>query len=91
MQRDVVSKLTALRITPKSTRPYIQRLVETNWLMTLQDTPMIQVWARGGQLMNREWFTAYSRKGATVIHTVWPALLVQRDGAVAERGVCQVK
>lgn len=91
MQKDVINKLTPLRITPKSTRPYIQKLVETNWLMALQDPPMAQAWPRGGQLMNRDWFNVYSKKGATIIHTVWPALFTQKDGPIAEKGICLVK
>ncbi|KAH3833567.1 uncharacterized protein LOC127879538 [Dreissena polymorpha] len=90
-QRDVIARNTSLRVTPKSVRPYIQKLIEVNWLMALQEPPMAQLFPRGGQLMNRDWFTAYSKKGATVIHTVWPALFLHREGALAERGVCVVK
>ncbi|XP_053399414.1 uncharacterized protein LOC128557019 [Mercenaria mercenaria] len=91
VQRDVLSRFTALRITPKATKPYIHRLVEINWFMSIHEPQLAQVWPRGGQLMNRDWFTPYGKKGATVIHTVWPALFYHKEGTLAERGICLVK
>ena len=91
VQRDVLSKYTPIRITPKSVRPYLTRLIEVNWMMSLQDPPLAQLWPRHGQLMNRETFQSYGKKGATVLHTVWPALLLHKDGLIAAKGLCFVK
>ncbi|KAL4231004.1 hypothetical protein ACF0H5_011377 [Mactra antiquata] len=91
VQRDVITRYTSLRTIPKSTRPYMHRLLEINWYMSMHEPPMAQVWPRGGQLMNRDWFIPYNKKGATIIHTVWPALLYHKDGLLADRGICMVK
>lgn len=91
MQKDVLNRLSSLRTIPKAARPYIHKIVEVNWFMAIHEPPMAQVWPRGGQLMNRDWFTPYEKKGATVIHTVWPALFYHKEGNIAERGICVVK
>ena len=91
IQRDVLGRHTSLRITPKASKPYIHRLIEVNWYMSINEPPLAQVWPRGGQLMNRDWFTPYGKKGATIIHTVWPALFDHKDGILADRGICLVK
>ena len=87
----MLPKHTSLRITPKSTRPYIHRLVERVWFMSIHEPSLVQVWARPGQILNRDTFVSYNKKGATVLHTVWPAVLYQKEGLVAEKGICLTK
>ncbi|XP_060083384.1 uncharacterized protein LOC132562644 [Ylistrum balloti] len=65
---------------------YIEHCVELVWLMSVQDPPMFLSIAEAGEKVRTDLFTYYGHKGKVVSTTVWPAVLLHKDGPIISKG-----
>lgn len=71
---------------PQEIHKYIERCIELVWLMSVQDPPMYVMSADKGDKVRTDMFTYYGIKGKVVRTTVWPAVLLHRDGPIISKG-----
>ncbi|KAJ8297556.1 hypothetical protein KUTeg_024087 [Tegillarca granosa] len=72
-----------------------QEALKLSWLMNVQDPPMsILSYLDPGSPISKElrqYFTLYNTSSEVVDHVVWPAVLLQENGAIISKGVIQGK
>lgn len=73
----------------KSLKDFVGKALELVWVMKIQDPPMELTWCNRGDTFNKNMFTYYTNRGNTVRQSVWPAVLLHKDGPLMSKGVVQ--
>ncbi|XP_053399682.1 uncharacterized protein LOC128557084 [Mercenaria mercenaria] len=72
-------------------KPYLQKCLELCWLMAIQDPP-VHLKCDGckkGELFDKNMYKEYTQAGPLIKYTVWPAVFLEKDGALLCKGVVQ--
>ncbi|XP_053399681.1 uncharacterized protein LOC123557348 isoform X2 [Mercenaria mercenaria] len=70
---------------------YLQKCLELCWLMAIQDPP-VHLKCEGckkGDRFDKNMFKEFTQAGPFIIYTVWPAVFLEKDGALLCKGVVQ--
>ncbi|XP_052795793.1 uncharacterized protein LOC128228494 [Mya arenaria] len=70
---------------------FVSKCVELLWLMEVQDPPMQLIWAEQGHRVDKDRFTFYTKRGEVVQQSIWPAVLLHKDGPLMSKGIVQGK
>lgn len=68
---------------------YVNECVKICWLMLVQDPPMAMVFQPVGNANDR--FKPYKKRGDEVDFLVWPAVLLEEEGALLMKGVAEYR
>ncbi|XP_053399679.1 uncharacterized protein LOC128557083 [Mercenaria mercenaria] len=70
---------------------YLQKCIELCWLMAIQDPPVHLKCedCKKGDLFDKNMYKEYTQSGPFIAYTVWPAVLLEKDGALICKGVVQ--
>lgn len=71
---------------PQPIGMYMEKCVELIWLMSVQDPPMFLASANDGDKMRTDMYSYYGSKGKVVKATVWPAVLLHKEGPIISKG-----
>ncbi|KAL3879275.1 hypothetical protein ACJMK2_031577 [Sinanodonta woodiana] len=82
--KDKYRKMTKLIQT------YILECVQLCWLMHIQTPPLcLDLKTIKGQVVDKNSYMEYTKKGKKIAFVVWPALFLHEDGPVLRKGVAQ--
>lgn len=84
-----VKEACKITSSAKEIDTYVRKTIELVWMMKIQSPPMELEWKHEGDKCNKNRFTFYKRSGDTVKKTVWPALLLHKDGPLVSKGVVE--
>ena len=68
---------------------YIDRCVEVTWLMSVQNPPMHLEYCNPGDRVSRI-FKPFTKNGNYVQNCVWPALYLNKNGPLMEKGIAHL-
>ncbi|WAQ97963.1 hypothetical protein MAR_022336 [Mya arenaria] len=68
---------------------FVSKCVELLWLMEVQDPPMQLIWAEQGHRVDKDRFTFYTKRGEVVQQSIWPAVLLHKDGPLMSKGISE--
>lgn len=74
-------------------KPYIMKCVFLGWMMVVQSPPLVLHKYPNDQVIafDKNLYREYTATGPVVSFIVWPALLLEEDGAVLMKGVAEGK
>jgi len=78
---------------PAEMEPYIKKCLLLTWMMTVQDPPMCFARAMEDgmkeKVLNTSMYKWYLSSGTRIAYTVWPCLLLHKDGHLVAKGVVE--
>lgn len=86
---EVMKSLQPAHHSGSSQVSYIDRCVEVTWLMSVQNPPMHLEFCNPGERAPRI-FRPFTKNGKYVQNCVWPALFLNRNGTLIEKGIAHL-
>ena len=86
---EVMKSLQPAHHSGSSQVSYIDRCVEVTWLMSVQNPPMHLEFCNPGERAPRI-FKPFTKNGKYVQNCVWPALFLNRNGTLMEKGIAHL-
>lgn len=68
---------------------FVNAVIETTWLMTIQDPPMELKWPRPNDRFNETFYQPFIKQGNFVKFAVWPAVFLHEKGPLIKKGYAQ--
>jgi hypothetical protein len=81
------------RLPPSSreTDAFVAKTFDIVWLMKIQNPQMETQWQSEEEKCDKDKFTFYTKRGDIVSQTVWPAVLLHKNGPLMSKGILQAK
>ncbi|XP_060556665.1 uncharacterized protein LOC132717249 [Ruditapes philippinarum] len=84
-------KINKLPPSSRETDAFVAKTFEIVWLMKIQNPQMETQWQSQDEKCDKDKFTFYTKRGDIVSQTVWPAVLLHKNGPLMSKGILQAK
>lgn len=70
---------------------FVKKIIDLLWMMKIQEVQMVLLWPKENDKFDKNMFTEYTRTGDIIEYTVWPGVLLFKNGSLMSKGVVQCK